>query len=228
MERVDCDKRLSGLSQSLCTWQNSQLNWQTAASITRLQFSEWYGTSKQKFKLFIFLLVNNCYKVALCTPLHAWHGHVAPHHINWSSDAMVIVASNTCRIWLPDLSPNLVLFGWPKKLNNRYPNNQITHPNNQIFGYLGDPNNQITKYWVIRVTRITKFGDSDEFRWVQIIRVWWQLLKTEFGEQFIGAKHWGHSASWILSPKYFSLGVSLAVQSYFELHVIFFSAECTP
>jgi hypothetical protein len=86
----------------------------TAASITRLQFSEWYGTSKQKFKLFIFLLTNNCYKVALCTPLHAWHGHVAPHHINWSSDAMVIVGSNTCRIWLPDLSPNLVLFGWPK------------------------------------------------------------------------------------------------------------------
>jgi hypothetical protein len=50
----------------------------TAASITRLQYSEWYGTSKQKFKLFIFLLTNNCYKVALCTPLHAWHGHVAP------------------------------------------------------------------------------------------------------------------------------------------------------
>jgi hypothetical protein len=86
----------------------------TAASITRLQFSEWYRTSKQKFKLFIFLFTNNCYKVALCTPLYAWHGHVAPRHINWSSDAMVIEASNTCRIWLPDLSPNLVLFGWPK------------------------------------------------------------------------------------------------------------------
>jgi hypothetical protein len=96
------------------------LNWQlTAASITRLQFSEWYGTSKQKFKLFIFLLTNNCYKVALCTPLHAWHGHVAPRHINWSGDAMVIVASNTCRIWLPDLLPNSVLFGWPEYPKNK-------------------------------------------------------------------------------------------------------------
>jgi hypothetical protein len=86
----------------------------TAASITRLQFSEWYGTSKQKFKLFIFLFNNNCYKVALCTPLYAWHGHVAPRHINWASDAMVIVASNTCCIWIPDLSPNSVWFGWPE------------------------------------------------------------------------------------------------------------------
>jgi hypothetical protein len=32
------------------------------------------------------------YKVALSTPPHAWHGHVAPHHINWSNDAMVIEA----------------------------------------------------------------------------------------------------------------------------------------
>ncbi len=47
----------------------------TAASITRLQFSEWYGTSKQKFKLFIFLFTNNC-------PLYAWHGHVAQRHIS--------------------------------------------------------------------------------------------------------------------------------------------------
>jgi hypothetical protein len=64
--------------------------------------------------LISLLLTNNCYKVALCTPLHAWHGHVAPRHINWSNDAMVIVASYTCRIWLPDLLPNLVLFRWPK------------------------------------------------------------------------------------------------------------------
>jgi hypothetical protein len=40
------------------------------------------------------------YKVALSTPLHAWHGHVAPRHINWSNDAMVIVASNTCHSYL--------------------------------------------------------------------------------------------------------------------------------
>ncbi len=62
-----------------------------------------------KFKLFIFLLTNNCYKVALCTPLHAWHGHVAPRQLN-----------------------------------------------NQIFGYSGDPNNRITEYSVIRVTRKTE------------------------------------------------------------------------
>jgi hypothetical protein len=29
-------------------------------------------------------------------------------------------------------------------------------PNNQIFGYLGDLNNQTTEYLVIRVTRITE------------------------------------------------------------------------
>ncbi len=33
-------------------------------------------------RLISLLLTNNCYKVALSTPIHAWHGHVAPRHIN--------------------------------------------------------------------------------------------------------------------------------------------------
>jgi hypothetical protein len=31
------------------------------------------------------------------------------------------------------------------------------------FSYSDDPNNGITEYSVIRMTRITEFGDSDEF-----------------------------------------------------------------
>jgi hypothetical protein len=45
-------------------------------------------------------------------------------------------------------------------------------PNNRITKYSGDPNNWITKYSVIWVTRITEFGDSGEFGWVRMPRIW--------------------------------------------------------
>jgi hypothetical protein len=54
-----------------------------------------------------------------------------------------------CKIQMKQkkLNCQIPLFGSPKE------------PNIQLFGYSGDPNNGISSYLVIWVTRITKFGD---------------------------------------------------------------------